>query len=740
MLEIQIKDDKIFAPIKDKWLIATPEEKVRQKIICKLVNHYGYSLDQMAQEMQVSNSQRGQGKARADIVIWKNAKEKQGNKNAFIVVECKAENITVKEEDYFQGLNYATWAKATFFITTNEKNIKFFKINKEIIPDELDEILDIPKAEDVDNQAKINKILSQTKTFTRDEFTTLLQKCHNIIRNNDKLSPEAAFDEISKILFMKIRYERNPDEDAIFSKDHFEKKEKDYEKNIKPTLVSEADKVPFMQFLFRQTKKEFANDDLFDENDTIKIRQHSFEQIVKELEKYNLSDTSDDIKGIAFEKFLGRTFRGELGQFFTPRPLVDFMVETLDPEEGETICDPCCGSGGFLIKAFEYVREKIENDIHQQKLKAKEIYLEKDFERLSESQKEESIKRVNRLIAELNKDLDLKNTEGRLNNLSANSIFGTDANPRMARTSKMNMIMHGDGHSGLHHNDGLLNVNGIFEDRFDVILTNPPFGSRVGKEVKITESDKYKDQTKIAYYKEKYGDEYTQALKQVNDNLNKPILDLFDVGKFSGLTEVLFMERCLKLLKKGGRMGIVLPEGVLNNSNLQKIREYFEGRAKIILIVSIPQDVFISAKATVKPSLVFLKKFSEEEEKEFAKAKKQSEKQAKENYQQELENIENLDLSKKEKANKIKETESKITDESKKLIKEKFNYQIPIAEVKQAGISTTGELCKNELVDVVKEFKQFRQKNDIWQNPSKQEFSYLIADNGIKKLKNGDDE
>jgi len=769
MLELQIKDDKIFAPLKDKWLIATPEEKVRQKTICKLVNHYGYSLNQMSQELQVSNSQRGQGKARADIVIWKSAKEKQENKNAFIVVECKAENITVKEEDYFQGLNYATWAKATFFITTNEKNIKFFKVNKETIPDELDEILDIPKAEDADNQVKINKILSQTKTFTRDEFTTLLQKCHNIIRNNDKLSPEAAFDEISKILFMKIRYERNPDEEAIFSKEHFEKKEKDYEKNIKPNLVSEADKVPYMQFLFRQTKKEFANDDLFDENDAIKIRQHSFEQIVKELEKYNLSESSDDIKGIAFEKFLGRTFRGELGQFFTPRPLVDFMVETLDPEEGEIICDPCCGSGGFLIKAFEYVREKIESDIHQQKSKIKETYFEKDFDKLSENQKESLVKKVNKLIAELNKDLDLKNTDGRLNNLSANSIFGTDANPRMARTSKMNMIMHGDGHSGLHHNDGLLNVNGIFENRFDVILTNPPFGARVGKEIKISESDinkdykiiieyknRYKEQYKEQYIEElkknntiskkslnlleKFREEYFLSIKNLNDYLNKPILDLFDVGKFSGLTEVLFMERCLKLLKKGGRMGIVLPEGVLNNPNLQKIREYFEGRAKIILIVSIPQDVFISAKATVKPSLVFLKKFSEDEEKEFEKTKKQSEKQAKENYQQELESIENLDLSKKEKANKIKEIESKIADDIKKLIKEKFNYQIPIAEVKQAGISTTGDICKNELVDVVKEFKQFRQKNNIWQNPSKVEFSYLLANDGIKKLKNGDDE
>lgn len=336
----------------------------------------------MAEEIQVSNSSRGQGKARADIVIWKNKEEKQSNKTAFIVIECKAENIVIKEEDYFQGLNYATWAGATFFITTNEKSIKYFKINKGIMPKELDEIIDIPKANEINNEKRIQEILSQTKTFTRDEFTKLLQKCHNIIRDNDKLDPAGAFDEISKILFMKIRYERNPDEDAIFSLEHFKKGERNYEKNIKPHLTSEADKVSYMQFLFRQTKDEFSNDDLFETAETIKIKEQSFEQIVKELEKYNLSDTSDDIKGIAFEKFLGRTFRGELGQFFTPRPLVDFIVEILDPKEGETICDPACGSGGFLIKAFEYVKEKIEADIHSQKIKMK-VDFEAETEKLN---------------------------------------------------------------------------------------------------------------------------------------------------------------------------------------------------------------------------------------------------------------------------------------------------------------------------------------------------------------------
>lgn len=122
----------------------------------------------------------------------------------------------------------------------------------------------------------------------------------------------------------------------------------------------------------------------------------------------------------------------------------------------------------------------------------------------------------------MNYEIDLSNPNGRLRNLSYNCIFGTDANPRMARTAKMNMIMHGDGHGGVHHHDGLLNVNGIWENRFDVILTNPPFGQRVSKDMKINEADRFTDQDKIKAYREHYGKEYDNALRQVNDNIGKP--------------------------------------------------------------------------------------------------------------------------------------------------------------------------------------------------------------------------
>ena len=402
-MEIQIKDNKIFAPLKEKWLVNKPEEVVRQTYICRLVDAYGYSLEQMAQEMQVTNSQRGQGAARADIVIWRNKEDKDKNKYPLIVVECKAETITIHKEDYYQGMNYASWVHADFFVTTNLKETRIFKIVKGEIPDKLEEVIDIPDVIKANNQKEIDKLLNQTKAFTREEFSRLLFKCHNIIRNNDKLSPEAAFDEISKILFIKIRFERDNTGNQIFSLKTFKKDKESYER-YKPKGGED-----FYQFLFTQTKQQFASDHLFDDNAKIEIRENSFEQIVKELEIYNLSTTSDDVKGIAFEKFLGKTFRGELGQFFTPRTIVDFMVSILDPQEGEYVCDPCCGSGGFLIKTFEYVREHIEKDVEAQKETIKQDCYGERYEKLSDKGKLEIETKVSDAFARLNEELNINN-------------------------------------------------------------------------------------------------------------------------------------------------------------------------------------------------------------------------------------------------------------------------------------------------------------------------------------------
>lgn len=728
------ESNQIYSPIRDKWLVLKPEEEVRQRYVCRLVDSYGYGIKQMGEEVKVTNSQRGQGAARADIVIWRNEEDKRKGKNALIVVECKAENVTIRQADYFQGYNYAAWAGAKFFVTTNLKETRIFKVVEDAMPKKLEEIADIPSADMVNDDKKIKAMLLQTKAFTRDEFSRLLFKCHNIIRNNDKLSPEAAFDEISKILFIKIRYERTNSGTQIFSKEEFLKQKKMYD------AVKSKESPDYYQFLFNKTKEDFAKDHLFDENETIKIRENSFEQIVKELQVYNLSTTSDDVKGIAFEQFLGRTFRGELGQFFTPRTIVDFMVSVLDPQEGEYVCDPCCGSGGFLIRAFEYVREHIENEVEVRKEDVKKSLFTDDYSKLPKKEQEKIDQKVIDAFSKMNYELDINNPMGRLRSLSFDCIYGTDANPRMARTAKMNMIMHGDGHGGVHHHDGLLNVNGIWEGRFDVILTNPPFGARIDKELKITEADRFTDIEKIKAYEKRYGKEnYDNALKQVNDHIDQPILDLFQIGKFSGLTEVLFIERCLNLLKPGGRMGIVLPEGVLNNTNLQKVRDFVESKAKILLIVSIPQDVFMAAGATVKPSLLFFKKFTENEAEEYNRIYIQASHEVEAKYDEEMTDIDaklakrgKEALSKDEKKSlraRKKELVALIENEIKVLVKERFDYVIPIAEVQKAGISTTGSKIENELEPLEKEFTEYRRENKLWEKHVKAT-KYNVSDDG----------
>lgn len=742
---------KIFAPLQNKYLEAKPEEKVRQEFICRLINDYGYTLEQMAQEVQLTSSSRGTGRASADIVVWRTKEEKEQNKTAFLVVELKAEAITLKPEDFYQGYNYATWSRAKLFVISNGKIVKIYKTIEEELPLSLQPVGEIPQAKDIVDNAKLEDILSKTKEFTGDEFAKLLHKCHNIIRNNDKLSPEASFDEISKILFLKIMYEKSPDDDTlIFSKQKVKKEMEVHEKRVQRKETSKT----YLEEKFDGVKNSFKDDGIFEENEKIKIKENSFLEIVQELEIYNLTATSEDVKGIAFETFLGRTFRGELGQFFTPRVIVNFMVDLLNPQANELICDPCAGSGGFLIKAFESVKETIDNKYIEIKKKKYNELFPKDIE-LTDIEQDKKTKLYDSYLAEINKE-----QEKEIEQLSKRAIFGTDANPRMARVSKMNMIMHGDGHNGIHHNDGLLNVNGIFHDRFDVILTNPPFGTTLSQNSPIVEEDsKYRNDQLIETYIKKYGEElyykagftetfnysniahrlkakelYLEKMNQVTDNFGKPIRELFKVGNnkdedkdkgSSGLTEVLFIERCLDLLRDGGRMGIVLPEGVLNSSNLQNAREYFESRAKILLIVSLPQEIFISSGATVKTSLVFLKKFTADEKAQYESIKEEAIKEITYKYQKDLDEIEEkLAVKGKEalKKDEKKELQQRHTElnnlintEVKEQIKQKFDYQISIADIKKAGINSTGAKEENQLPELLKAFTEYRNINNLWE-------------------------
>lgn len=527
----------------------------------RLLIGYGYDSNQIDCNVMI------QPNFRVDIAIWRtvNAKNEGKMPDVCVVVVCRAEHIRIHSEEYLGDYQSTGLNASVFFVAHNMKETRVFYLD-ESHPGSVERFADFPKAQDVLTDVSLDTFVSKMRNCTKDSLLQAFSKCHNIIRNNDKLSPEAAFDEISKVMFIKMLYERKPDDELIFSKDKFERDERAWLKKNKGES--------YITYLFDKVKSQYQDDNLFDSIDMLRITRTSFLLILKALEVIDLYSMAEDVKGVAFESFLGKTFRGELGQFFTPRTIVNYMVDVLDVKEGELVCDPCCGSGGFLIRAFEKVQDDIDRDIHKQ---IKEIVAGNQTTEV----KATSIKR---LVAEFDK----ARVGSRYYKLCNEYFYGVDANVRMARTSKMNMIMHGDGHVGVYLHDGLFDVGGVCEGKFDVILINPPFGVHLDRTIKVKDK--------------------------------KSISDFFELN--SNNAEYLFIERCIRLLKPGGRAGLVLPEGVFNNNSAKKVRDYVERHAHILNITSIPADVFLASGANVKPSLLFIRKYTVSEFK--SKVKKRS--------------------------------------------------------------------------------------------------------------------
>jgi len=273
-LSIQEKDNKIFSHIRKMWLIKTPEEIVRQNYLLTLVNEYGYSLDQIGEELEITGN-RGTGKARADLVVWKTIEDKEKEKSPLIIIECKSDNVTITKDDYKQGENYAKITNAPFFVTHNSKETKFWRVKKDRMPGYTEEIEDIPKASATEKQ--IEDLLARLKIFKENEFADLLHTCHNIIRNREKLDPAAAFDEIAKILFMKVYAERHLKADMknnIFTLDYVEQAE-----TFNPEYLTD---------IFEKTKREFGKDKIFAKDEKINLHANTIKAIIEKLEKYNL--------------------------------------------------------------------------------------------------------------------------------------------------------------------------------------------------------------------------------------------------------------------------------------------------------------------------------------------------------------------------------------------------------------------------------------------------------------------
>ena len=312
--------------------------------------------------------------------------------------------------------------------------------------------------------------------------------------------------------------------------------------------------------LFDIVKEKY--DDVLDFSDTISLDENSISYIVGELQQYCLKDSSRDAIGDAFEVFIGNALRGEKGQFFTPRNVVKMMVSILDPGVNDKILDPACGSGGFLVESLKYVWEKVTVRGHELKWPENEI-------------------------------------ENERQKVAIKNFRGIDKDYFLSKVAKAYMSLLGDGRGGIYCENTLFNPVTSWQKKtqieikfesFDIILTNPPFGAKLPVDGEET----------LKQY------EFGHQWKKNKENWEKGKL------KDKEAPQILFIERCMQLLSPGGKLGIVLPDGILGNDKLGYIREYLINKARILAIIDVPIETFMPHTST-KTSVIILQKNKENE-------------------------------------------------------------------------------------------------------------------------------
>lgn len=402
-----------------------PEEKVRASYFVELVLDYQYPKQRIDIEVKV---ERRIPDDRADIVVY----EDDELKSSFLVVENKRDGITDAEfkqaiEQAFGNAN-SKRAKYAIVVAGNTKtafNISGFKPSERF----KNVIADIPVKYGNAPKYKFTKgdKTKDLKIVSREELIKALEKCHDTVWQGGKLAPTTAFDEVSKLLFCKLK-----DEKQKKKNDHY-----DFQIGTNETAKEVYARI---SAIYQKAKKE--DEDVFKED--IRLDPKVVYTVVEHLQELAINKIDLDTKGVAFERFMQDFFKGKMGQFFTPRNVVDFCISILQPKHNQRVLDPACGSGGFLLNAMDFVRKYAEEN-HDQ-LEAFSLW----------------------------------------HNFAKTNLYGIEINDQIARVCKMNMIIHDDGHTNVISTDGLeefshiKNINRKFtENSFDIILTNPPFGAKI---------------------------------------------------------------------------------------------------------------------------------------------------------------------------------------------------------------------------------------------------------------------
>ncbi|WP_375478382.1 class I SAM-dependent DNA methyltransferase [uncultured Nostoc sp.] len=444
-----------------------------------------------------------------------------------------------------------------------QRRLEFFYLEKQKtrFEDRFEPIGDWPPAdESLDTQEVVSS--ARTRKADPEMLRVAFRRCHNFIHGNEGMPKDAAFWQFLYLIFCKMHDEqKSPRGQRRFWAGPKEQFDTEGRKEIRNRLIP----------LFEDVKKNYSN--LFRGNEEITLSDRALAFMVSELAKYDFTRTDVDAKGGAYQEIVGANLRGDRGQYFTPRGIIKLAVAMLDPQENERILDPACGTGGFLVAVLAHMMKKFREDANVQ------VGFETTEEFLSVNE--------------------------RLRQFAEKQVFGADFDPFLIKACQMNMVMAGDGRGHLYHINSVDFPNGHLDglepakkeiplESIDVLLTNPPFGS----DIPITDQNTLK-QFELAY-----------AWERTEDGSFRR------TGRLQGSVapEVLFVERCLNWLKPGGRMGIVLPDGILGNPGTEYIRWWILRHSWVLASVDIPVEAFIvEANVNILTSLLFLKKKTKEE-------------------------------------------------------------------------------------------------------------------------------
>lgn len=547
-----------------------PEEKVQAEAFLRLILDYDYPASRIKQFVPVT---MGRDIREADIVVYND----EMCLVPYILVECKRQEVS--EAEYQQAIEQAySYAYALpsdvkyVWVTSGIKN-EYFEVDKQQgtrvqqpdIPQFGVSIISSYKyvyAADCLPEERGKQKYFDLSVIDQSELTKRFKQAHDALWAGGQLNPSEAFDELDKLVFCKIWDERKPrvmGEPYDFQIITVDKNtEKDEQKRRK---IENENLYKRIIALYEEGRKKDA--EVF--RDSIRLTPEKIRTVVGYLESVNLQETDLDSKGRAFETFLGSFFRGNFGQYFTPREIVKFIVDVLPIEHDSKVLDTSCGSGGFLLYALDKVRKKATelwpNYMNDTRQYARWYSYWHDF--------------------------------------AKENLFGIEINEQISRAAKMNMIIHDDGHTNVVTYDGLVSDSTINErtgnkgfqyGTFNFVITNPPFGSTIR-------------QTEQAYLKTyqlgKKEEDWlavSAAPETVRENQN---------------TEVLFLEQDYKYLCPSGFLAIVIPDGILTNSSLQYVRNQLEDWFRIVAVVSMPQTAFSANGAGVKSSVLFLQKWPE---------------------------------------------------------------------------------------------------------------------------------